>query len=378
MEQLLNMWHNTGIYQISAGQIFMIAVSILLLYLAIKKKFEPLLLVPIGFGGILANIPGAELSEPGGILYLFYNVGIESGAFPLIIFMGIGAMTDFGPLLANPKTLFLGAAAQFGIFVTLLGAVLLTTFGIFDFKLADAAAIGIIGGADGPTSIYVASKLAPDLLGAIAVASYSYMALVPLIQPPIMRLLTTEAERKIRMIQQRQVSHREKIVFPLLLLILVALLLPDATPLLGMFCFGNLMKECSVVDRLSTTTKNSLINTVTIFLGLAVGSKLSADKFLDFTTLGILLLGMIAFSIGTASGVIMAKILNKISKTNLINPLIGSAGVSAVPMAARVSNKLGLESDPHNFLLMHAMGPNVAGVIGSTVAAGVLINHILN
>ncbi len=378
MEQLLNMWHNTGIYQISAGQLFMIAVSILLLYLAIKKKFEPLLLVPIGFGGILANIPGAGLSEPGGILYLFYNVGIESGAFPLVIFMGIGAMTDFGPLLANPKTLFLGAAAQFGIFVTLLGAVLLTTFGIFDFKLADAAAIGIIGGADGPTSIYVASKLAPDLLGAIAVASYSYMALVPLIQPPIMRLLTTEAERKIRMIQQRQVSHREKIVFPLLLLILVALLLPDATPLLGMFCFGNLMKECSVVDRLSTTTKNSLINTVTIFLGLAVGSKLSADKFLDFTTLGILLLGMIAFSIGTASGVIMAKILNKISRTNLINPLIGSAGVSAVPMAARVSNKLGLEADPHNFLLMHAMGPNVAGVIGSTVAAGVLINHILN
>ena len=378
MEQLLNMWHNTGIYQISAGQLFMIAVSILLLYLAIKKKFEPLLLVPIGFGGILANIPGAGLSEPGGILYLFYNVGIESGAFPLVIFMGIGAMTDFGPLLANPKTLFLGAAAQFGIFVTLLGAVLLTTFGIFDFKLADAAAIGIIGGADGPTSIYVASKLAPDLLGAIAVASYSYMALVPLIQPPIMRLLTTEAERKIRMIQQRQVSHREKIVFPLLLLILVALLLPDATPLLGMFCFGNLMKECSVVDRLSTTTKNSLINTVTIFLGLAVGSKLSADKFLDFTTLGILLLGMIAFSIGTASGVIMAKILNKISRTNLINPLIVSAGVSAVPMAARVSNKLGLEADPHNFLLMHAMGPNVAGVIGSTVAAGVLINHILN
>ncbi|NQY51389.1 MAG: sodium ion-translocating decarboxylase subunit beta [Piscirickettsiaceae bacterium] len=378
MEQLLNMWNNTGIYQISAGQIFMIAISILLLYLAIKKEFEPLLLVPIGFGGILTNIPGAGLSESGGILYIFYNVGIESSAFPLIIFIGIGAMTDFGPLLANPKTLFLGAAAQFGIFATLLGAVLLSTLGIFDFKLADAAAIGIIGGADGPTSIYVANKLAPDLLGAIAVASYSYMALVPLIQPPIMRLLTTEAERKIRMVQQRQVSHLEKIIFPLLLLILVALLLPDSTPLLGMFCFGNLMKECSVVDRLSATTQNSLINTVTIFLGLAIGSKLSADKFLDFTTLGILLLGMIAFSIGTASGVIMAKIMNKVSKTNLINPLIGSAGVSAVPMAARVSNKLGLEADPHNFLLMHAMGPNVAGVIGSTVAAGVLINYILN
>lgn len=375
MEQLIDLWHNTGIYQISAGQAFMIAIGMLLLYLAIKKNFEPLLLVPIGFGGVLANIPGAGLAEPGGILYLFYTVGIESGAFPLIIFMGVGAMTDFGPLLANPRTLFLGAAAQFGIFATLLGAVLLSTFGIFDFSLADAAAIGIIGGADGPTSIYVASKLAPDLLGAIAVASYSYMALVPLIQPPIMRALTTESERKIKMVQQRHVSHREKIVFPLLLLILVAFLLPDAAPLLGMFCFGNLMKECAVVDRLSNTTQNSLINTVTIFLGLAVGSKLSADKFLDFTTLGILLLGMIAFSIGTASGVIMAKLMNKVSKSH-INPLIGSAGVSAVPMAARVSNKLGLESDPHNFLLMHAMGPNVAGVIGSAVAAGVLINYV--
>jgi len=375
MEQLLDLWHNTGIYQISAGQAFMIAIGMLLLYLAIKKNFEPLLLVPIGFGGVLANIPGAGLADPGGILYLFYTIGIESGAFPLIIFMGVGAMTDFGPLLANPRTLFLGAAAQFGIFATLLGAVLLSTFGIFDFSLADAAAIGIIGGADGPTSIYVASKLAPDLLGAIAVASYSYMALVPLIQPPIMRALTTEKERKIVMVQQRHVSHREKIVFPLLLLILVAFLLPDAAPLLGMFCFGNLMKECAVVDRLSNTTQNSLINTVTIFLGLAVGSKLSADQFLDFTTLGILVLGMIAFSIGTASGVIMAKIMNKMSKTH-INPLIGSAGVSAVPMAARVSNKLGLESDPHNFLLMHAMGPNVAGVIGSAVAAGVLINYV--
>jgi sodium ion-translocating decarboxylase beta subunit len=375
MEQLLDLWHNTGIYQISIGQAFMIAIGMLLLYLAIKKNFEPLLLVPIGFGGVLANIPGAGLADPGGILHMFYTVGIESTAFPLIIFMGVGAMTDFGPLLANPRTLFLGAAAQFGIFATLLGAVTLSTFGIFDFSLADAAAIGIIGGADGPTSIYVASKLAPDLLGAIAVASYSYMALVPLIQPPIMRALTTEKERKIVMVQQRHVSHREKIVFPLLLLILVAFLLPDAAPLLGMFCFGNLMKECAVVDRLSNTTQNSLINTVTIFLGLAVGSKLSADKFLDFTTLGILLLGMVAFSIGTASGVIMAKIMNKLSKTH-INPLIGSAGVSAVPMAARVSNKLGLESDPHNFLLMHAMGPNVAGVIGSAVAAGVLINYV--
>ncbi|MAX50345.1 MAG: glutaconyl-CoA decarboxylase subunit beta [Methylophaga sp.] len=375
MDKLLHLWQVTGFNQMTPGQGVMILIGMLLLYLAIKKNFEPLLLVPIGFGGVLANIPGAGLAEANGILHIFYSVGIESGAFPLIIFMGVGAMTDFGPLLANPKTLFLGAAAQFGIFATLMGAVVLAHFGIFDFSLADAAAIGIIGGADGPTSIYVASKLAPDLLGAIAVASYSYMALVPLIQPPIMRALTTEAERKIKMVQQRHVSQREKIVFPLLLLILVAFLLPDAAPLLGMFCFGNLMKECAVVDRLSNTTQNSLINTVTIFLGLAVGSKLSADKFLDLQTLGILVLGMGAFAIGTASGVIMAKVLNKLIKEP-INPLIGSAGVSAVPMAARVSNKLGLESDPHNFLLMHAMGPNVAGVIGSAVAAGILINYV--
>ncbi len=375
MENLLQLWHNTGLYQMESGQAVMIGIGIFLLYLAINKNFEPLLLVPIGFGGVLANIPGAGLAEHGGILYIFYTIGIESGVFPLLVFMGVGAMTDFGPLLANPKTLFLGAAAQFGIFATLMGAILLSTFGVFDFTLADAAAIGIIGGADGPTSIYVASKLAPDLLGAIAVASYSYMALVPLIQPPIMRLLTNEQERKIKMVQQRRVSHREKIVFPLLLLLLVAFLLPDAAPLLGMFCFGNLMKECAVVDRLSNTTQNSLINTVTILLGLAVGSKLSADKFLDITTLGILLLGIVAFSIGTASGVLMAKMMNKFGGTK-INPLIGSAGVSAVPMAARVSNKLGLEADPHNFLLMHAMGPNVAGVIGSAVAAGIMINYV--
>lgn len=375
MDNLLQLWLNTGLYQMEPGQGVMIGIGMFLLYLAINKNFEPLLLVPIGFGGVLANIPGAGLAEPGGILDIFYSIGIESGVFPLIVFMGVGAMTDFGPLLANPRTLFLGAAAQFGIFATLMGAILLSTFGVFDFTLADAAAIGIIGGADGPTSIYVASKLAPDLLGAIAVASYSYMALVPLIQPPIMRFLTTEKERKIKMVIQRHVSHREKIIFPLLLLLLVALLLPDAAPLLGMFCFGNLMKECAVVDRLSNTTQNSLINTVTIFLGLAVGSKLSADSFLDYTTLGILLLGMVAFSIGTASGVLMAKIMNKFGDSN-INPLIGSAGVSAVPMAARVSNKLGLEADPHNFLLMHAMGPNVAGVIGSAVAAGIMINYI--
>ena len=372
MEQLNSLWLNTGLYQMAWGQGLMLLVGMLLLYLAIIKKFEPLLLLPIGFGAILANIPGAGIAEGSGILHMFYVVGIESGAFPLIIFMGVGALTDFGPLLANPKTLLLGAAAQFGIFATLLGAIGLTTLGIFDFSLTDAAAIGIIGGADGPTSIYVASKLAPELLGAIAVASYSYMALVPLIQPPIMRLLTTEKERQIEMVQLREVSTAEKIIFPVMLLMLVALLLPDAAPLLGMFAFGNLMKESGVVDRLSDTTQNALINIVTIFLGLAVGSKLMADKFLQPETLGILLLGMIAFAIGTASGLLMAKLMNIFSK-NKINPLIGSAGVSAVPMAARVSNKVGLESNPHNFLLMHAMGPNVAGVIGSAIAAGIMI-----
>ncbi len=375
MDKLLTIWHSSGLYQVQPGQVIMMAVGLLLLYLAIKRNFEALLLIPIGFGGILANIPGAGLAESGGILYMFYSIGIETGVFPLIIFMGVGAMTDFGPLLANPKTLFLGAAAQFGIFATLLGAVGLTTLGLMDFTLADAAAIGIIGGADGPTSIYVASKLAPDLLGAIAVASYSYMALVPLIQPPIMRALTTEKERQIKMVQLRPVGKIEKIVFPMLLLLLVAFMLPDAAPLLGMFCFGNLMRESGVVDRLADTTQNALINVVTIFLGLAVGSKLSADKFLDLTTLGIVILGLVAFAIGTASGVLMAKLMNKLSGGG-INPLIGSAGVSAVPMAARVSNKVGLESNNQNFLLMHAMGPNVAGVIGSAVAAGIMINYI--
>ncbi|HIM58191.1 MAG TPA: sodium ion-translocating decarboxylase subunit beta [Gammaproteobacteria bacterium] len=375
MDQLNLLWSNTGLNQMVPGQGLMLLVGMLLLYLAIVKKFEPLLLLPIGFGAILANIPGAGIAEGSGILHVFYVVGIESGAFPLIIFMGVGALTDFGPLLANPKTLLLGAAAQFGIFATLLGAIGLTALGIFDFSLKDAAAIGIIGGADGPTSIYVASKLAPDLLGAIAVASYSYMALVPLIQPPIMRALTTEKERLIEMVQLREVSQTEKIIFPIMLLMLVALLLPDAAPLLGMFAFGNLMKESGVVDRLSDTVQNSLINTVTIFLGLAVGSKLMADSFLQSETLGILVLGMIAFAIGTACGVIMAKTMNLFSK-NKINPLIGSAGVSAVPMAARVSNKVGLESNPHNFLLMHAMGPNVAGVIGSAIAAGIMIQFL--
>ncbi len=372
MDLIKQIWIESGIYQITGGQVVMLGVCLLLLYLGIVKKFEPLLLVTIGFGGLLSNIPGVEIATGDGLLHLTYVVGIETGAFPLIIFMGVGALTDFGPLLANPKTLFLGAAAQFGIFATLLGALGLTQLGVMDFSLREAAAIGIIGGADGPTAIYVAGKLAPHLLGAIAVAAYSYMALVPLIQPPIMRLLTTEAERKIEMVQLREVSKTERIIFPLLLLLLVALLLPSAAPLLGMLCFGNLMRECGVVDRLSDTTQNALINIVTIFLGLAVGSKLSAEQFLDWRTLSILLLGIVAFAIGTASGLLMGKVLNKISSTP-INPLIGAAGVSAVPMAARVANKVGLEANPQNILLMHAMGPNVAGVIGSAVAAGIMI-----
>ena len=350
----------------------MIGIGCLLLYLAIVRQFEPLLLVTIGFGGILSNIPGVEIATGDGLLHLSYVVGIESGAFPLIIFMGVGALTDFGPLLANPKTLFLGAAAQFGIFATLLGALGLTMLGVMDFDLREAAAIGIIGGADGPTAIYVAGKLAPHLLGAIAVAAYSYMALVPLIQPPIIRALTTEKERAIEMVQLREVSKAERIVFPLLLLLLVAMLLPSAAPLLGMLCFGNLMRECGVVDRLSDTTQNSLINIVTIFLGLAIGSKLQADQFLVASTLGILLLGIVAFAIGTASGVLVAKLMNGLSKTP-INPIIGAAGVSAVPMAARVANRVGLEANSQNFLLMHAMGPTVAGVIGSAIAAGIMI-----
>ena len=374
MENLLSLWQSTGIYNFTGGQAFMMLVGFLLLFLAIKKGFEPLLLMPIGFGAILSNIPVAGIAEEGGLLYYLY-FGIKLGIFPLLIFMGVGAMTDFGPMLANPKTLLLGAAAQFGIFASLLGALALNIVPGLEFSLKDAAAIGIIGGADGPTAIYVASKLSPDLLGAIAVAAYSYMALVPLIQPPIMRALTTEDERKIEMQQMRAVSKTEKIVFPLMLLVLSILLLPSATPLIGMFALGNLMNACGVVERLSQTAQNELINIVTIFLGLAVGSKLSAAAFLQIETLGILALGAIAFAIGTASGVIMAKIMNKFSDTP-INPLIGAAGVSAVPMAARVANKLGLESNPHNFLLMHAMGPNVAGVIGSAVAAGVLLSLV--
>ncbi len=372
MDALQQLWAGSGLAQMTLGQGLMIVIGLLLLYLAIVRKFEPLLLVTIGFGGILSNIPGVEIATGDGLLHMVYVVGIETGAFPLIIFMGVGAMTDFGPLLANPRTLFLGAAAQFGIFATLLGAVALSATGVLEFDLKQAAAIGIIGGADGPTAIFVAGKLAPELLAAIAIAAYSYMALVPIIQPPIMRALTTRAEREITMVQLREVSKAEKVVFPLLLLLLIALLLPSAAPLLGMFCFGNLMRECGVVDRLTDTTQNALINIVTIFLGLGVGSKLSAEAFLNTQTLGILMLGMVAFAIGTASGVLMAKGMNLLSKTP-INPIIGAAGVSAVPMAARVANKVGLEANSSNYLLMHAMGPNVAGVIGSAVAAGILI-----
>ena len=387
MESLLNLFASTGFSQIQFGQIAMIFVGLMLLFLAIKHGFEPLLLIPIGFGTLLVNIPGAgfdsapvfdsmgTMIEPGGLLFYIYSIGIETGVFPLLIFMGVGAMTDFGPLLANPKTLLLGAAAQVGIFSTVLGAVTLSYFGIFDFTIKDAASIGIIGGADGPTAIFVTSKLSPDLLGAVAVAAYSYMALVPIIQPPIMKALTSPEERKLEMHQLKEVTQKEKIIFPLMLIILVALFLPDAAPLLGMFCFGNLMKECGVVDRLSDTVQNSLINTVTIFLGLGVGSKMSADKFLNFETMGILGLGAVAFCIGTASGVLMAKIMNLFS-ANKINPLIGAAGVSAVPMAARVVNRVGQQENPQNFLLMHAMGPNVAGVIGSAVAAGVMISLV--
>ncbi|TNF89983.1 MAG: sodium ion-translocating decarboxylase subunit beta [Gammaproteobacteria bacterium] len=373
MEQgLLQLWASTGLYNFTIGQIGMIVVGGVLIYLAISRGFEPLLLIPIGFGGILANIPVAEIAGPDGLLGILYSAGIESGIFPLLIFMGVGAMTDFGPMLSRPSLMILGAAAQFGIFFTLFGAIAMNVVPGIEFSMADAAAIAIIGGADGPTAIYVGSRLAPDLLGAIAVAAYSYMALVPIIQPPIMKALTTEKERQTRMTQLRHVGKLEKILFPLLLLLVTILLLPSATPLVGMLCFGNLLKECGVVERLSSTAQNELINIVTIFLGLSVGSKLAADKFLSAETLGILLLGMVAFSIGTAAGVIMGKIMHRVTG-GAVNPLIGAAGVSAVPMAARVANKVGLQANPQNFLLMHAMGPNVAGVIGSAVAAGVLL-----
>lgn len=372
MDSLNKLWLSTGLANFELGQVIMMLVGCGLLYLAIARNFEPLLLLPMGFGSILTNIPVAGFSEVGGLLHYIYYVGIDTGIFPLLIFMGVGAMTDFGALIANPKTLLLGASAQFGIFATLFGAIALNALPGMEFTLKDASAIAIIGGADGPTAIFLASKLAPELLGAIAVAAYSYMALVPIIQPPIMKALTTEEERKIEMAQLRPVTKIEKIIFPLGVLLMTIFFLPAATPLVGMFCLGNLMKESGVVDRLSSTAQNELINIVTIFLGLGVGSKLSAEAFLNVQTLGILALGAVAFSIGTASGVLMAKLMNKVSKEK-VNPLIGAAGVSAVPMAARVANKVGLEANPHNFLLMHAMGPNVAGVLGSAVAAGILL-----
>ena len=432
MESLNALIQGMGLMHLGAGQAIMLLVSLLLLWLAIAKKFEPLLLLPIGFGGLLSNIPEAGLAltalesllahhDPAqlaviaaklhcapdvhaikealalalpsvqgqmeslavdmgysaGVLAIFYKVAIGSGIAPLVIFMGVGAMTDFGPLLANPRTLLLGAAAQFGIFATVLGALTLNYFGIISFTLPQAAAIGIIGGADGPTSIYLTAILAPELLGPIAVAAYSYMALVPVIQPPIMRMLTTEKERKIKMRQLRPVSKTEKILFPLIITVIIALLLPSAAPLVGCLMLGNLMKECGVVDRLSKTVQNELMNIVVIFLGLTVGATATAEAFLNPRTLFILVLGVIAFAMGTAGGVLLAKVMNFFSKgDNKINPLIGSAGVSAVPMAARVSQTEGQKADPSNFLLMHAMGPNVAGVVGSAVAAGILLSFL--
>jgi oxaloacetate decarboxylase beta subunit len=349
------------------GRIIMFAIVILLFYLAIAKGFEPLLLLPIAFGGLLANIPLANMGGEHGMLGIIYNMGIANEFFPLLIFMGVGAMTDFGPLLANPKTALLGGAAQFGIFGSLVGAVFL------GFDLQQASAISIIGGADGPTSIFIANRLAPEMLGAIAVAAYSYMALVPVIQPPIMKALTTEAERKIKMPALRKVHKLEKLFLPIVILFMAILILPESTPLIGAFALGNFAKESGVVERLNDTMQNALINTVTIFLGLGVGSKLAADKFLVMDTMGIMIIGLLAFAAGTAAGVLMAKLMNKFSKEP-INPLIGAAGVSAVPMAARVASKVGSEARPGNILLMHAMGPNVAGVIGSAVAAGVLLS----
>ncbi len=402
---LHELWKTTGLsgfLQTGGWQsVLMIGIGLLLIWLAIARGFEPLLLVPIGTGSILSNIPFAEIAAHtiqsvgadghvfvdvyGGFIGQFYEMGIASGLFPLLIFLGVGAMTDFGPLIANPRTLLLGAAAQFGIFFALFGTILLEMIPGFSFlgnaegaTLAEsilhvAGSIGIIGGADGPTAIFTTARLAPNYLGPIAVAAYSYMALVPIIQPPIMKAFTTREERQIKMEQLRHVTKLEKIVFPIIVLIICILLLPSATPLIGMLMFGNLLKECMVTDRLSNTAQNALMNTVTIMLGLSVGSKMSADVFLNLTTLGILALGLVAFMIGTSTGILLAKLMNRFSRKKPINPLIGAAGVSAVPMAARVANKVGLEENPNNYLLMHAMGPNVAGVIGSAVAAGVLL-----
>ncbi|GAB6106962.1 sodium ion-translocating decarboxylase subunit beta [Fusibacter bizertensis] len=383
LQTIKDFYMSTGFANITPGQILMILVSFVLLYLAIKRGFEPLLLVPIAFGMFLTNLPLAGLmAEPilgadgkvetiGGLLHYLYQ-GDHLGIFPPLIFLGVGAMTDFGPLIANPKSLLLGAAAQFGIFVTFLGAI---ASGLF--TPSEAASIGIIGGADGPTAIFLSSKLAPHLLGSIAVAAYSYMALVPVIQPPIMKLLTTKAERKIKMKQLRHVSKLEKIIFPILATLIVSLIVPPAAALVGMLMLGNLFKESGAVSRLTDTAQNALMNIVTIFLGVTVGATASAEAFLNIKTLAIMCLGVVAFAIGTAAGVLLAKLMNKVTK-DPINPLIGSAGVSAVPMAARVSQVVGQKEDPSNFLLMHAMGPNVAGVIGSAVSAGVLLSLFSN
>lgn len=384
LESLINFLKSTGFFMLTWQDMIMLFVACLLLYLAIVKKFEPLLLLPIAFGMLLTNLPGAGLFTPelyagghidwklfsngAGLLDYLY-LGVKLGIYPCIIFIGVGAMTDFGPLLANPKSLLLGAAAQLGIFATYLGAIAL------GFAPNEAASIGIIGGADGPTAIFLTSKLAPELLGPIAVAAYSYMALVPVIQPPIMRALTTKKERGIKMKQLRMVSMKEKIIFPIVVTVIVSLLLPTAAPLIGSLMLGNLMKECGVVDRLSKTVQNELMNITTIFLGITVGATATASAFLNFKTLEILAIGIIAFSVGTGGGVLLAKFMNLFIK-NKINPLIGSAGVSAVPMAARVSQVVGQETDPGNFLLMHAMGPNVAGVIGSAVAAGIMLTML--
>ncbi len=374
LDMLYEFLQSTGFYNITFPKLLMIIIACVLLYLGIKKKYEPLLLVPIGFGTLLVNIPLGVLTAPpipeegviGGLLY-YLSLGVELGIYPPLIFLGVGAMTDFGPLIANPKTLLLGAAAQFGIFATFLGALFI------GFSPQEAGSIGIIGGADGPTAIFLANRLAPELLGSIAIAAYSYMALVPIIQPPIMRALTTKSERRIVMEQLRVVSKNEKILFPIIVIILTGFLLPEALPLLGMLMLGNLIKESGVTDRLSKTAQNDLNNIIVIFLGLAVGSKATAEYFLTPDTLKIIVLGLLAFAIGTATGVLMAKIMNKASGGK-INPLIGSSGVSAVPMAARVSQVVGKEENPNNYLLMHAMGPNVAGVIGSAVAAGILLS----
>lgn len=406
---LMNIWKNTGIYKIihtpTAAEVaaekaekaaelkaeaadpfadivvpgwqklFMIAIGFLIVYLAVGKGFEPLLLIPIGFGTILVNIPGAGMGEaPHGMLHIIYSAGVGNEFFPMLIFMGIGAMTDFGPLIANPKMALLGGAAQLGVFFTLFGVALMNLIpGInVDYNMMEASAIAIIGGADGPTSIYVSGKLAPHMMAVIAVAAYSYMALVPMIQPPIMKALTTEKERKIKMEQQRPVSKTEKVLFPMMLLVITILLLPPAAPLIGMLAFGNFVKQCGVVERLSKTMENELMNIVSILLSLGVGSQMTPEKIINSKSIGIIILGLVAFCVATAGGLVMAKVMNLFLKKK-INPLIGSAGVSAVPMAARVSNKVGLEYDPSNFILMHAMGPNVSGVIGTAIAAGVFI-----